>query len=266
MDIENNDASFDVFDDSIDLEKEASEEVVEPKEQEKPEEKEKSQGDKQDDNDEPPSSNEDKTGIESESEESWTKQMALDERRKRQDLEKTSQELKAQIAELQKGLPKKEEEVEQKPDVLDDPEAALKYTETSFDAKLYQQKIDMSRSFMKEMSDKFPDYDDMEKKFIELAKNDEHLSRKLRESSNPAKFAYDTAKNHAKNLTLNDPNYEVNLREKLRQEILEEIANGQNTKSESKKVVNIPSLNNATGTNSNVARSGVEELFSDSPF
>ena len=118
---------------------------------------------------------------------------------------------------------------------------------------------------MEAMTDKYPDYQEMETKFIELANKDEYLAKKFRASANPALFAYESAKTHVKNLSFNDPNYEQDLKERLKKEILAELVNNQNPKKNSNPVNTLPSLNNATATKGSGMVSS-DDLFSDSIF
>lgn len=189
---------------------------------------------------------------EAEIEESWTKTAVLDERRKRQELERKVEELTTTINNQKKD---QEQPEVKKPDILDDPEAALSHTEATFDKKLWSQKVAISESFMEAMADKYPDYTEMKTKFVELANKDEYLTSQLRDSPNPALFAYQFAKNHARNLTLNDPNYEAQLKEKMRKEILQELSSNQNPlKKPESSSITIPSLSNATSTMSNAKK------------
>ncbi len=55
--------------------------------------------------------------------------------------------------------------------------------------------ITASREIIKDFKD---DYDEMEEIFIDLNDEDPYLGVKMRESKNPAKFVYDTAKKHLK--------------------------------------------------------------------
>ena len=116
----------------------------------------------------------------SESNESWTKTAVLDERRKRQELE-------AKLAKYE------EQQVEKvkRPDVLEDQEGAFSHTESAFDDKLFQERINLTKELMMEMK---PDYIEMANVFLEMAKENPNLEREIRASSNPAKYAYNKAK------------------------------------------------------------------------
>jgi len=221
-------------------------EVVEPKEQ-------KQEGEEQEEDLKPDQVIEQKE----ESVESWTKKAVIDERRKRQIFESENNELKRKLEEFTNTEVKR-------PDVLDDPEGALKHTEQSFDEKLFQTKVAMSKGFIQTMPDKYPDYAEMETKFIDLAKDNPYLSQQIRQSDNPALFAYDTAKTHIENQSFSDPKYKENLKEQIRKEILAELAGTQLKKSQSSKA-SLPSFNKATSAR--VDDVEVEDdLFADSPF
>ena len=120
----------------------------------------------------------------------WSETAYLDEKGKRQELEKKLKELEAQFLQ-----PK--EEVK-KPDAIDDPEAAIKYSQDQLQQQIWTQKVGLSESIIKSMGDKFSDYEEKKTLFMDLAKDDPSLAQKLRNSDNPALFAYETAKNHLK--------------------------------------------------------------------
>lgn len=58
---------------------------------------------------------------------------------------------------------------------------------------IFNERTNMSREIMLELKD---DYEDMESLFIELAKEDNSLIEKMKKSPNPAKYAYNAAKEH----------------------------------------------------------------------
>ncbi len=117
-------------------------------------------------------------------EESWTKTAVLDERRKRQELE-------AKIAKLEEK--KQEAEAVKRPDILEDQEGAFRHTESQFANALLQERINLSRELMIEKHD---DYEAHEAVFVEMAQKNPQLVQEMNRSSNPAKFAYNKAKEH----------------------------------------------------------------------
>lgn len=108
------------------------------------------------------------------------KQALLDERRKRQALE---DELKI----LRKAAPKDE----QAPDPLDDPEGYKNYLRSQWENERITEATNKSRERMLETT---PDYEEMEKHFTMLAMADPSLVQQLKTHHDPAKFAYDYAK------------------------------------------------------------------------
>lgn len=99
--------------------------------------------------------------------------------------------------EAQEELKKyKEKESEQKeavpvPDPVEDPEGyAAHVGKIAVDTK-----ITVSRDLLMSTAG-FEDYQDMENKFVELTKENPALIAKMRNAPNPAKFAYQTAKDH----------------------------------------------------------------------
>lgn len=102
----------------------------------------------------------------------WTKKAVLDERRKRQALE-------AQVEELKKGKPKEEE------------------GEPDLSTIMHRERINLSRELMIETR---TDYEDMETVFLDMAKENPSLISEMNRSPNPAKFAYNKAKEHSEYL------------------------------------------------------------------
>ena len=190
----------------------------------------------------------------------------LDEKEKRQKLEKELEEFKAKFEQVK--MNSKSEKVK-KPDALDDPEAAIKYSQDQLEQQIWSQKVGLSESILKSMGDKFSDYDEKRSLFMDLAKDDPSLAQKLRNSDNPALFAYETATNHLKVKEFSNPDYEKNLREQIKKEILDEMSKGQQTSNNSNSslpVVKGTSLTNTTGSkniNSNSSGNSLDEIFKD---
>ena len=145
-------------------------------------------------------------------EQKWTKAMALDERSKRQAVEK-------QLAELQKQ--REEAEKTPRPDLIDDPEGALSHMQAEFDQKLRNQTIAVGQEMMRSMHE---DYDTLEAEFVELAKSNPVIAQGIRDAANPAKYAYDIATKAREAAALTDTNARDKLKEQLRQEVLAEEA------------------------------------------
>lgn len=186
-------------------------------------------------NEEPPSSKE------NEEPESWTKTAVIDERRKRQEFEKKYQELEAEIAALKQ--PRQQEAKVERPDVFDDAEGAFKHTEKDFDRKLFEQRVNITKEIVKE---KHADFDDMERHFLEMSKSNQALIEKLVSVPNPARFAYETAKNDLEVKKLSDPAYRDQIREEIRKEVLADLAKTQNPSARPE--LKLPSFANTTSS------------------
>lgn len=159
----------------------------------------------------------------------WAKVAYLDEKRKRQELEK-------RLEALESGG---KQEQAKGPDLFENPEEYLQQRELRL-------KADISREMMMEAR---PDYKEKEDVFLALAKEDPTLVSKLRQAPNPAKFAYDTAVKHKAMEEIGDP---VKYREKIKAELLAELQ-----KSAPKKK---PSLANTTSVGGGVSSTGDQTL------
>lgn len=137
----------------------------------------------------------------------------VDERRKRQALEQ-------QLQEYQK--PK-----EEKVDLFADPDRFVDDVNQRIKEVERTTRINLSREMV--MSSK-ADYEEKETKFVEMAQQNPYLIQQMNQSSNPAKFAYDTA---AKQLqvdeVLSDPEA---YKAKIRQELLQELGKAPVAKQE----------------------------------
>ena len=160
----------------------------------------------------------------------WAKVAYLDEKRKRQELEK-------RLEALESGG--KQQEQGKGPDLFENPEEYLQNRELRL-------KADISREMMMEAR---PDYKEKEDLFIALAKDDPTLVVKLRNAPNPAKFAYETATKHKALEEIGDP---VKYREKIKAELIAELS-----KSAPKKK---PSLANTTSVGGGVSSGGDQTL------
>jgi hypothetical protein len=100
------------------------------------------------------------------------------------------------------------------------------------------------------------DYPEMEKVFMELVSEpdadgqgiritDPTLYQKFRSSPNPAKFAYNHAKQHKAFLERSAPDYEQKLREKIEREVLEKLSK------RAPEVEKLPNLTNLAATANN---------------
>jgi hypothetical protein len=108
-------------------------------------------------------------------------QAVLDARRRAQTAE-------ARLAELEKQNASKDEHA---PNPIDDPEGHEKYLRTKWEKERAAKVTEESRARMLETA---PDYEEYEKLFLAMARSDTSLVEKLNNHSDPAKFAYETAK------------------------------------------------------------------------
>jgi len=137
--------------------------------------------------------------------EPWTKKAVLDERRKRQELEQRLRDIEAK------------KEPEQAPDWWADPEKAAQHQSQQIEARLYQQKVELSQDFMRSQHE---DYDDMEARFMEMAQENPTLRTELQKSANPARFAYETAKKAAEYDAIKDvDSYKAKLEAEVRKDV-----------------------------------------------
>lgn len=167
--------------------------------------------------------------------ENWTKAMALDERRKRQELER-------QLAELQAS---KSEEKKAAPDVFEDQDGFNNHIQNTIQSETLRIKIEMSQELMRE---KYPEYDEMELEFVDLAKQDSSLWKKMQSSAMPAKFVVETVKKAEKLKQMeNIDEWRAQERERLRQELIAEMS-GKKPETDDTKSSPRPSLANARST------------------
>jgi hypothetical protein len=177
--------------------------------------------------------------------EPWTKSAYMSEKKKRQELER------------------KLEEVEKKPlpDAIDDPDGFASALREEVATTAFGIKTELSQDLMRELHD---DYDEKEAAFMELAQDNPALIQELREASNPARFAYETATKHAELQQLKDiDTYKANLRKEVEAQLREEILGEKATKeakSAEKEEALKPSLVDA---GESVSESEIEEAFDD---
>jgi hypothetical protein len=139
----------------------------------------------------------------------------IDERRKRQEIERERDELKQQLEALK--TPKQEEKG---PDLFADPEGWTKAQEQKTQKQILQTKIEISREMY---LDSKPDFEEKEAAFVKMAQANPSLVQQMYASANPAKFAYETAKKQLAIDAMGDPE---TYREKLKAEILAELQGG----------------------------------------
>lgn len=169
--------------------------------------------------------------------ESWTKAAVIDERRKRQELERKLAELEASKAENKP----------ERPDVFADPDGAFSHVEQSLKNEMamaiHSTRLELSQEMMRTV---FPDYDELESEFVDMAKDNPVLLQELQNSTMPARFAYDTAKKareaaELKNVDKMRAKMEAEIRAEIEAQIKQEAEQTQAKSAEKQKALT-PSL------------------------
>jgi len=174
-------------------------------------------------------------------EESWTKAMALDERRKRQALEEELNELRNQVGSTQ--------ESKDSPDPFEDPEGYKEHLRNEIRAEYRKDMISKSRQ--KILSEKGEDYLAKEKVFMELAEENPNLVQKMNESWDPAQFAYDQAVDHLQHEEIRQAGglekWREKERERIKKELSTETATQESKANESEQVPSLATASSASG-------------------
>lgn len=226
----------------------------------------------------------DKEAEEDESEKTWTKTAYLDEKKKRQAIEKEFQEFKSKGT----GEKKKEEapEKENIPDIFEDPEGYTQYMDTKRARERYEDRANLSTELLIDKHGK-EKVNEIFGVFDELVEINPELLEKIFTVANPAKFAFETVEKHLARKKFDDPDYEKNLEASLRKKILAEM-NGETEEEEEveeaaeakesketetkeepkakKKIVDVPDLINASSAKIKVNKAslpGMDELFTN---
>jgi hypothetical protein len=137
----------------------------------------------------------------------WTKAMALDERRKRQELERKLKEYESLSA----------KKAEPKIDLFENPDGAMESVLNKARHEVTMAKLEMSQELMKSLHD---DYEELEMEFIDLAGSNPAVLADFQKAANPARFAYETAKKAREAEQLKDVD---SYKDKLRAEVEAEI-------------------------------------------
>lgn len=195
-----------------------------------------------------------------ESPDTWTKKMALDERQKRQNIERQLKELQQQV---QSNSNKQQEQQVELPDPIEDPEGYKRAITASVQNDIFQQRVEATQTELRAQKE---DYDDMVNHFQTMVQSDNSLAQKLRKASNPAQFAYETAKTNLDNKKYSDPNYIKNMESRLKEEIekkvLAELVAKQNVSSP-KPEVKLPNITGATSASSGNSNEAAEVTLGD---
>lgn len=153
--------------------------------------------------------------------ETWTKQAVLDERRKRQELEKKLGELEARLTQPPKPQQPKPEE-QNKPDWWSSPEEAAQHMQQQMHLQVFETKVAMSERLMRQQHQ---DYDEVSKVFAAKAQEDPRLLQQLMAHPFPAEFAYQAGQQmRLLDEIGKDPTaYRTKLREDLKAELMAEL-------------------------------------------
>ena len=166
----------------------------------------------------------------------WTFQAVKDERRKRQELEKQLEELKAG---------QNNPEPKELPDIFENQEGFVNDLREQMRVETRQQIIQNQRDMMIEFKS---DYEEKEAAFIEFGKNNPTLLAEANAAPNPAKFAYEQGSKILEYKQMQDVD---GMKAKLRAEIEAEVRSELESKQSSidKKAQKLsPSLAGARGT------------------
>jgi hypothetical protein len=142
-----------------------------------------------------------------------------DERRKRQELERQIADLTSKAApptaqpQTQQPVQQQPRQMPKRPDPWTDPEGAAAYDQMMLQHQLFETRVVTSQELMKATK---PDFDEINRIFIEAASSDPYLEQQLVQHPLPAKFAYEQGKRIKLMREIgDDPDaYEKRLREK----------------------------------------------------
>lgn len=161
---------------------------------------------------------------------------------------------------------KKRQELEEKgketpklPDPVDDPEGYSAAVNDAVQREMLNARITLSRDLM---MDSTPDFTEHEKVFVEMAQANPSLVAQMHASPNPAKFAYQTAKDHIEVQKLRDPNHLQKLIEEKAKELIASQSLGKKT------ALDVPDLKSAAGKNDVEVEkpAGLKEIFDGAPL
>ena len=180
-----------------------------------------------------------------------------DERRKRQELE----------AKISKYEEVKLVEKPARPDILEDQEGAFRHTESAVAEIILKERINLSREMMLSTKE---DYEAMENVFVDMAKENPSLVIEMNKNPNPAKFAYQKAKEHAEYSEFQKVKETDEYKEFLEMKKsgkLEKPIEDTPAQKRNKSVLSMPNLNKATAVASNSIRKmdvpTLDEMFAE---
>lgn len=157
------------------------------------------------------------------------------------------------------------QETKKAPDPIEDPDGYANHIESRSQQNEFSTRIAISRDLM---IDANPDFESVEKVFMGLVVDeagnitDESLFRKFQSAPNPARFAYNAAKEHLQVQELKSPAYRETLKAALRAEIEAEM------KGKKSVVPAVPDLVTSTASGSNSSKverlAEMDEIFEGS--
>lgn len=169
---------------------------------------------------------------------------AQDEKRKRQELEKQLDDMKAQIEKLSQSKQQEAETPEiDEPDVLD--EGYTPHIKSLISNEVIKVKVELSRD---NAIDKWGDEFIEAEKFFMSNASENDLAQALK-SPNPAKFVFDIVKQHKEKQKIQDPDYVKNLEAEIRAKVLKEMET-EKPKLSSKSILGKGSVGIKAGTES----------------
>lgn len=118
--------------------------------------------------------------------ESVPQKALLDERRKRQELQRRLEELEAQIHQT-----RPQPEPQAAPDWELEPKQAASHFAEQLEIARYQDRVSITEEILRE---KHTDYDEVAAAFAEAARNDPHMREAVFKAPNPARYAYQAGK------------------------------------------------------------------------
>lgn len=146
---------------------------------------------------------------------------------------------------------KKRQEVEKQiPDPIEEPEAYADHVKSESTSNELNLRINLTRDVYMDLKD---DFAEKEAVFLKMVMGDDgevidpHLVAKFQESSNPAKFAYDTASEKMKLDEVSSPDFVEKLKQSLREDILKELEED----AKKTKATDVPDLTTATAKGGN---------------
>ena len=120
----------------------------------------------------------------------------LDERSKRQELQRQIDELNGRFTQL--NQPTEPEKVEEPVDFLDDPDKLANNLEAKYEQRLqeiqYQNSLQRLQDFERIAKESHPDYDEAIQFFAQAAEGNPALQMEAAQASNPAEYAYRAGK------------------------------------------------------------------------